>query len=652
MRRSPWLAAVGIVFMAARAHAGLDPLPLVHPLFCDHMVLQRDRADPIWGWASPGAAITVTFNGRSTVATVDASGKWQTTIGPYPAGGPSTLTIDGPKHVEIKDVLLGDVWISAGQSNMEYNLGGEANAKAELADTTYPQMRLFHVNHFMYIAPQPVTRSAWTVSSPATAAGFSAVSYLFGRNLHKELGVPIGMIDASLGSTICEAWTSTDALAQLNKEHPNANIFGVWLLDKALDLAKREPEITQQYKSAYDGWWNQDAGIQPANDWSQPTTDTTTWKPLAKLSVIPVSECKAGLVWFKKTVDLPEYFRGKDLDVHLGCFRGDDTLWINGQIFSRSDGWHNYHVGRELTKDGKLQITIRNWNTDIYSDHTVGCWNNVGTVNVAGEWVKTLSIGDDWRYVVAINGEKKPCPPEFIKVETNDVAGAFNGMLHPLIPFGIKGAIWYQGEFNAGNPGGYRELLPNMIRDWRTRFGQGDFPFYIVQLPNFGKPQADPNGQLDWADMRSTQYQIAQAVPNTGIAISIDTSSDGNLHPREKAAIAHRLALVALEKTYGKSLDSSGPVFHAAKAEGAKLRVTFDHADGLVSKGDTIKGFAIAGEDKHFVWADAAIEGAAVVLSSPSVATPKFVRYAWGSNPACSLYNKAGLPAVPFRTDR
>ena len=643
------LAVLVLLGMGGPVRAEGASKPLVHSLFMDHMVLQRGMEDPVWGWTTPGAKVTVRLADKTATATADANGRWMAKIGPLAAGGPYELTVEGPQKVTLTDVMVGDVWVSSGQSNMEFGLNGVTNGAEEIKDTKYPELRLFKVERLTWMTPRERCGGTWRVSSLDNARFFSAVSYLYGKALHKELKVPIGMIDASSGASIVEGWTSTEAFDALAEQNKGEKIFSLGQLKKSKDLTARVADIERETAEKYNAWWAQDAGMANGGAWTRPELDMSDWKTMVKPGFVPGFK---GVAWFRKTVEVPAEWAGKDLVLRLGTIIVHDTTWVNGVKVGETQGDHtkrDYALSGADVKAGAMSIVVR-----VYSfGGQVGFWSGPEGLVLAEDKKKVVSLGGEWRYREGLDSAKNPCPPERYGMDQNLPGALFNGMIAPLVPFGIKGAIWYQGEFNAGAPGPYKTLLPAMIKDWRGRFGAGEFPFLIVQLPNNGKPQVSPDANLGWAPMREAQFEISRSVANSGIAVSVDTSKDGNLHPPEKQDIAKRLALVALAKVYGQKVEYAGPVFKEMKVEGGKVRISFEgEGGGLVAKDGKLEGFAIAGADKKYVWASAEIDGETVVVSAPEVEKPTAVRYAWGGNPKCSLYNKAGLPAVPFRTEK
>lgn len=474
----------------------------------DNVVLQRGAKVPIWGWAEPGEQVTVGVSWHTMQWSVraDEQGKWRFEMTPPEAGGPYEMTIRGKNTVTISNILVGEVWVGSGQSNMQWTVRHSANAEQEIAAANYPNIRLFTVERKVADQPQSDCVGNWESCSPETVGDFSAVAYFFGRELHKELSVPIGLIHTSWGGTPAEAWTSREVL----EAEPDAGP----ILQRYDDAVAKYPQAKKEYEEKL-----------------------AEWKEA-------VQEAKA---------------------------------------------------------EGK-------------------------------------------------NPPRRPGAP-FGPGHPHSPAGLYNAMIAPLIPYGIAGAIWYQGESNAGRAYQYRKLFPAMIANWRRDWGRGNFPFLFVQLANFMATKPEP-GDSEWAELREAQL-LTLALPNTGMAVIIDIGEANDIHPKNKQDVGKRLAFWALAQTYGRKLVYSGPLYKSMQVEGSRVTLHFDHVgSGLVaSGGEPLKGFAIAGADRKFVWADAKIDGDTVVVSSDQVAEPAAVRYAWADNPVCNLYNKEGLPASPFRTD-
>ena len=623
--------------------------PFLHPLFSDHVVIQRDVPLPVWGWTEPGQRLKVALAGQSVETTADASGKWLVKLGPYPAGGPHVLAVTGPKSVEVKDILVGDVWICSGQSNMEWTVSSSNNAEKEIASANHPRIRLFTVPKKIALEPTDTVEASWKVCSPETVGGFSAVGYFFGRELERELGVPIGLINSSWGGTVAEAWASAGALEAM----PDFR--------KALEQVRAEkgeegkPPV--KFETAMASWWKKnDPGSAEQPTWADPKFDATAWKTMKlpghwEQGGLPGFD---GLAWFRKEITLPEAWDGKPATISLGPIDDRDTTFVNGVQVGQRNEWNvprNYKVPAGVLKAGRNVIAVRV--LDTAGDGGFAGEDKALKLTISGEdKAEPISLAGDWAYKASTPMASLSTPPEPFGANPNKVTVLYNGMIAPLKPFPIKGAIWYQGESNAGRASQYRTLLPTMIRDWRASFEVGDFPFYIVQLANFLPVKKEP-GESQWAELREAQDYTTRALPNVGLALAIDIGDAADIHPRNKQDVGRRLALNALATAHGQDIEFSGPVYKTKEVKGSAIRLTFDHlGGGLVAKGsEKLEGFAIAGEDGKYVWADATIDGDAILVSSPKVEKPANVRYAWADNPVCNLYNQAGLPAIPFRTD-
>jgi sialate O-acetylesterase len=623
------------------------------------MVLQRDSLVPIWGWTEPGGKVAVKVTGFSTQAasvkssarvTADDRGKWVAKLGPLPTGGPCELEITGPERVTLKNVMVGDVWLCSGQSNMEWYMSRTKNAEQEIAAADHPNIRLFLVPRRPSLTPQAEVDSKWQVCTPRTAEGFSAVAYFFGRHLNQEVKVPIGLIETAWSGTRCEAWTSAEAVEQMEDFAPAIAV----LREHNTDPERGAGLFRQEMQK----WWQtNDLGSAEGQRWERPEFRPQGWKSM-KLPQLWEAGGLAdfdGIVWFLKEIELPGDWAGKDLTLSLGPIDERDTTWFNGAQVGAMDVWNqprNYKVPGRLVKTGRNVIAVRVVDTGggggIYGEPGL-MWLTVAD-DATG---KRVSLAGEWQYRETTPiGNLTPAPPE-ITDGPHYPSVLFNGMLRPVIPFAIKGVIWYQGEANATRGRQYRRLLPTMIRDWRARFGVGEFPFLIVQLANFMEVQPEPSDP-PWAHLREAQLLTALHVPNCGLAVTIDIGETNDIHPRNKQDVGHRLALAARGVAYGQEIVYSGPVYRSMTTDGRKARLTFDHVgSGLIARGGgPLKGFAIAGADMKFVWAEAEIDGDTVLVWSDRTKTPVAVRYAWANNPVCNLYNKEGLPASPFRTDR
>jgi len=488
--------------------------------FGDHMVLQRNKTLPVWGTATPGEKVTITFNKQTKSALAGSDGSWNISLDKLSAGGPFVMTVKGTNTITLQDVYVGEVWLCSGQSNMDFTVAredrywcGVVNEKEEVANANYPLIRVFKTTFSPRINEQKEVAGNWEIISPKTVGHVSALAYFFARDLQKKLNVPIGIVVTTFGASTAEAWISKPAL-QANPKFSNLLTSFQTKLDKYL----ADTAAQAKYKVAHDKW------------------------------IIDAAKAKA---------------------------------------------------------DGKDEL----------------------------------------------RGPKNPDPV----IDQHNPYVLWNGMVAPLVHYAIQGGLWYQGESNSPTASIYRDLMETLISDWRKQWNQGDFPFIYVQLANIGK-EYETVPAFGGSEAIKREAQLFNLyIPKTAMVVAIDNADSLNMinvHPKNKAEIARRAVLAARAIAYGENITYSGPLYESMQVKGNTIQVKFKSTDtGLVCKGDKLKGFAIAGADKKFVWADAKIEGNSVIVSSPDVANPVAVRYGWGSNPPTSLYNKANLPASPFRTD-
>jgi sialate O-acetylesterase len=592
--------------------------------------------------------------GQAVHAKADSNGQWRVDLPAAAPGGPYEIKVSGSEIIEIKDVLAGEVWLCSGQSNMEWPLELSKDSQTEIPAANYPTMRLFTVPRTYSLQPQARGSGTWGICEPANASKFSAVAYYFGRELHRRLKVPIGLINASWGGTRAEAWTS---LAGLNAESALKDVVAE--VDDAMSLSPNS--VTEKYKKLRAEWYRklpQDSGNRGlAEGWAATSFNDNAWKTMR----LPEYWQNAGhptngVFWFRLAVNIPAEWAGRDLQLSLGALdKSDDTYWNGTRVGGMSwadepNSWNicrTYQVPAASVRPGKNVLAVR-----VLSNFTgggiVGPGSDMFVLPQDARNTTKISLVDEWRYCIEqdygrITSPPEPQPP----VGANTATALFNGMLQPLIPFALRGVIWYQGESNASNAERYRVLFPRMIRDWREHWQQREFPFYFVQLANYGNTDLLAKGT--WAQLRESQAH-ALTLPNTGMAVTIDIGEAGDIHPRNKKDVGLRLALNALAKTYEQKVNCHGPRFRSFKADAGAIRITFDHADGLKATGE-LNGFVLAGADRSFRVANAQIDGAMVVVSHPEVKTPAAVRYGWADSPTCTLYNGEGLPAEPFRTD-
>lgn len=638
-------------------------------LFRDHMVLQRECAAPVWGTATPGDVVSVAFGGQVKKATADAQGAWRVNLDHMPASAEPrqmTITASTGKAV-IEDVVVGEVWLCSGQSNMTLGVPETLNAEQEMAAARYPGIRMYNVPRDGSLDPQTGVNGRWEPCSPETIRGFSATAYYYGRELYQKLNVPIGLIHASYGATPAEAWTSLPALNEVPglKEMATRQVAE---MRAAPALMKSFPERLQAWTEKYGCVDKGNEGF--AKGWAAPECDTSDWKKVTVgFGYASVTDAKSGggIFWLRKEVDLPASAAGKGFRLGLGwlaaqChiiyFNGVEVGKMGGEGPDYFTGGRVAYIPGNLVKEGHNLIAIR------FRTFTKDAGFYVSGREMELPVADPAGANNDWllKPEVIFPGlpaatESLPTPPT-ARIQYTSSA-LYNYMIQPLIPFAIHGAIWYQGESNTDSARDYRQLLSTLIHDWRTRWGEGDFPFYLVQLANYYGAVKDPlsatekSGDDKIARVREAQLQVSEYVPNTGLAVAIDVGEE-NIHPKNKQAVGKRLALDAFANTFGEKIESSGPVYDGMTTGDHAISLRFSHADaGLMAKGGTLRQIAIAGADRKFVWADARIVApSTLVVSSPQVPEPVAVRYAWSSNPeGCNLYNSAGLPASPFRTD-
>ncbi len=613
-------------------------------ILSDNMVMQRDIPVNIWGWADPGEKVSISIYNQKVSTRASKDGKWKAQLKPLKAGGPFELMVKGKNTIVLKNILVGDVWVCGGQSNMEWPLSQSRNWSADQKSVDNNQIRLFYVPKNMSMSPLDNTREArWELCTRETAAFFSAIGYYFGKNLQKELNIPVGLINSNWGGTDIETWISLETM-YMDKDY-TAAVEKIKSSD--LEKLRKEAEADQaKYQNAIN---NEDPGVK--NKWYDISIQTTDWKTMR----IPQAWEGAGLpgfdgvVWFRKEVDLSAEDAAKESILSLGPIDDSDETWINGvrvgKTENRYDAPRLYRISPGVLKAGKNVIAVK----VIDTGGGGGLWGNDQDVNldIAG---KKLNLSGDWWYKVGLD---LPAPKD-ASSPNSFPSLLYNAMINPIVNFPIKGVIWYQGENNAGNSMKYRSLFPAMINDWRQKWNCGDFTFLFAQLANYMEPPVAPQ-QSSWAGLREAQT-MTLSVPNTGMAVIIDIGEAKDIHPRNKDDVGYRLYLAALKKAYGKDVVYSGPMYKSMKVEGEKVILEFDHiGSGLVArdKYGYVKSFAVAGADKKFYWAKASLTSDnKVVVSCDKVKEPVAVRYAWADNPDdANLYNSEGLPASPFRTD-
>jgi sialate O-acetylesterase len=616
-------------------------------LVSDGMVLQRGDSVKIWGWAAADEKVTINFSGKTYTDTTGKDGKWAVTLSKLKAGGPYSMEISGSNRIILKNILIGDVWVCSGQSNMDLPMARvEERYTDVIANSKNPAIRRFFVSkRYDFNKPQEDLESGyWESANPESILRFTATGYFFAKALYEKYKIPIGVIHASVGGSPAEAWLSEDALKEFPTHLETAKKF------KDSDYLN---QIADKDKAVSDAWYSllqqKDKGLADGQKpWFDPTYDASDWATMnvpgywADEDPGPVN----GVVWFRKEIDVPASMIGRPARLLLGRVVDSDRTYVNGKFVGSVSYQYpprKYDVPENLLKAGKNIIVVR-------------VINNIGRggfipdkpyqLSAAG-W--TIDLKGPWQYKLAAT--MKPLQSKtFIEWQP---LGLYNGMIAPLLNYTIKGVIWYQGESNTAKPLEYRKLFPAMIADWRQQWNQGNFPFLYVQLANYMQAQNQPS-ESNWAELREAQLKTLTAA-NTAMAVTIDIGEWNDVHPLNKEDVGKRLALGAQKVAYGdKRVVYSGPIYQSMKIEGNKIILAFKHiGGGLVSQGASeLKYFAIAGADKKFVWAKAKVQGNKVIVWNDDIPNPAAVRYAWADNPeGANLYNKEGLPASPFRTD-
>ncbi|MDR3194981.1 MAG: 9-O-acetylesterase [Tannerella sp.] len=602
------------------------------------MMIQRDTPVRLWGWADKGESVRIRLNGQTLKVKTGKDGTWNATLKAMPFGGPYEMIIQGKgAALTVKNILVGDIWVCSGQSNMQWTVNWSKDAEKEVSEAGYPQIRLLSVARKMSAVPlqeAAITGDGWQECNPQTVGDFTAAGYFFGRELHRNLNIPVGLIDCSWGGTNIETWMSLPTIEPYAEYREK--------VQEMQNSAALQKEIDRWYWMDLANMTIEDTGM--TEKWFAADVAAAGWKPAKVPGKWSESGVRSWVVWYRKEFVLTAEQAAQPLSLHLGQIDDRDETYLNGHLAgatNRPDIARSYTVCPEWLREGKNELAVRVVNTG--GDAGFGsdkiCFRSGETdVPLAGEWLYRES--------------EMPFRPAFMPNEYP--ALLYHAMLLPLTRFPVKGAIWYQGESNAGEAWKYRFLLPDLITGWRNAWKQNDLPFYYVQLANFMEPDAQP-AESQWAELRESQHKTL-GLPHTGEAVIIDIGEEKDIHPRNKQEVGRRLALNALAKTYGRNIEYSGPEYVSMKVDGDIIRVTFSHiGDRLVVKKrkyEYLQGFAIAGANKKFVWAKAFIDGNTVVVHSSEVKAPVAVRYAWGNNPDdANLYNSLGLPASPFRTD-
>jgi sialate O-acetylesterase len=670
--------ALGIVTAAPPASAEVRASSLIG----DHMVVQQQRPVRLSGSAAPGEAIRAALGSSHAATTADAGGRWQLALPPLAAGGPFTLIIEGSNRLSFRDIWAGEVWVAAGQSNMQLPLT-RSHGGAQVAAAGCSGLHLFMVAQVTSAEPKAEVEGKWRACDAAAAAEFSAVAFHFGRELHRALGIPVGLVQAAWGGTPAEAWTPREALLADPALRPTVDAY---------DLSTRDPARRAQLARQLADWEAKSFHVDTGNrgealGFARPRGGRAAGAGWSKME-LPQPWENAGLamdgaVWFRREVTVPADWAGTDLTISLGALDDFDVTYWNGERIGATGAetpeyWaarRRYPVPARLVKAGRNLIAVRVF------DH-FGSGGFAGTPSqltvapraaTAAAGPRELSLAGTWDYKI-----ERRLPPAVVDFESRPRSGGaddpespsvlWNGMVAPLAGLPAAGVIWYQGESNVVRAALYRTLFPAMIRAWRARWSNAALPFLFVQLPNYQEPVAGPSGAAHrdadapaappalaegrWAELREAQA-LALREPRTAMAVTLDIGEPNDIHPREKQEVGRRLALQALRMVYGRDALAFGPTFAGAAREKGALRIRFAAVAGglTTSDGDPPRGFVVAGADRVWRRAEARIDGDSVIVSSPEVVDPQAVRYGWGNDPVNTLRNQADLPAAPFRTD-
>jgi sialate O-acetylesterase len=631
-----------LLFVFIRANANVT----MPGIFGSNMVLQRNQPIPVWGWAKPNETIVVTLNKQKKTVKADQNGDWMVKLSPESAGGPFSLTIKGNNTIAFSNVLIGEVWVCSGQSNMEWSLSVANNAEQEIAAANYPQIRHFTVAKAVSSVPlKDVRGGSWEIAEPANAGRFSAVAYFFARKLYQELKVPIGLVNTSWGGTHVETWTSREAFQ--GSEEFKSMIASVPLVN----MDSLEKVQSANHKKALEQWKTELLPPNLLSSWNQLAFDDSQWKKLKAPGLWESQGLNGldGVFLFRKSFNVEADKAGLSAVLELAKIDDNDVTYVNGVKVGATDGYNTtrkYIIPAGILKAGKNVIAVRVVDTGggggFHGDAPMSISAGSQAQSLTGEWAYKIESINTSSSAYDFNPNQYP-------------SLLYNAMLYPIIPFAIQGAIWYQGESNAGRAWQYRKAFPLMITDWRKQWKQGDFPFYFVQLASFDAGGSkDKNAGYQWAELREAQT-LTLSLPNTGMAVTSDVGEANDIHPRNKQDVGLRLALAALSKTYKKNVVGNGPMYQAMKTEGNQAIISFSNiGTGLMTKDKYgyLRGFEIAGADQQYHYAKAYIKGNQVVVYSDDVQAPVAVRFGWYDEISDNnLFNKEGLPAVPFRTD-
>ena len=624
-------------------------------LITDGMILQRDQPIKIWGWANVNEQVKVSFNQKKYTTQTKENGKWEIILDAQKAGGPFQMILDGKNHLELNNILIGDVWVCSGQSNMELTMERVKEKYPDvIANSTNSNIRQFAIatQYNFNKQNEDFPNGAWLEANPKNILDFSAVAYFFAKEINQKYKVPVGIIRVAVGGSPAQAWLSENTL----KKYPNyLELNQLYKNDALVDsIKRRDASVSNAWNQQIDDndiglietpkWYSADYQF---NDWLT-TTIPGFWDDAQLFKSINQGRGNTnGVVWFKKDIQATKDMLRKPLKLYLGTIVDRDMVYVNGKLVGTTGYQYpprRYTIPADLLIEGKNTITIR----VVSNVGRGGFTKDKNYVVVNGK--DSLDLAGEWNYKLGY--QSKPMPGGGTTFQYQP-AGLFNAMISPLFDFSVKGVLWYQGESNTGKPKEYLSLMTDLIADWRRNWNQKSLPFLSVQLTNFMESKNQPS-ESNWALLREAQLK-ALCIPETGLAVTIDIGEWNDIHPLNKEDVGKRLALAAQKEAYGeKEIVSSGPIYKSMKIKKDKIILSFsDVGSGLkIARGENLKHFAIAGADKKFVWAKAIIKGKKIEVYHDAIQNPTAVRYAWADNPnGANLYNKENLPASPFRTD-
>lgn len=641
MKKLIFTLGIFSIFFSSKADVTLPEI------ISDNMVLQRNEPARIWGWADKNEKITIEFNNQKKSVKADKEGRWELFLDPMKAGGPYEMQISGKNKISLSNILIGEVWICSGQSNMEWPMSRVNNSDEEIENANFSQIRILNVpNNLQFKPVDNIPKTSWSEVTPETIRNFSAVGYFFGKNLFENLNVPIGLIGSNWGGTVVETWTSLESIETIDDFNDKVEKLKTVDEGELNDEQKaREQKIKAMVMDESDGLVNGKAL------WADINLNESGWRE-AKLpglweeDYLPSVD---GIVWYRKTIELTKDQIKEDLTLSLGKIDDSDKTYFNGTLVGEMKDSYDlnrvYTVPSAILKEGKNVITIRVEDTGGGG----GLYSKPQFLKLSGSNVD-IPLSGTWKFKLSplnLNLTSSAVSPNSLPTLL------YNGMIYPIRKYTVKGAIWYQGESNASRAYQYRTIFPLMIKDWRKQFENEDLVFLFVQLANFMQEDQMPR-ESEWAELREAQTMTLD-LPNTGMAVIIDIGEANDIHPRNKQDVGYRLSLPARKIAYGENIVFSGPMYKSMKKEDGKIRISFDHIGAgleVRNKFGYLMGFQIAGSDKKFYWAKAKVDGDNVVVYSEKVKDPVAVRYAWANNPSnANLYNEEGLPASPFRTD-